>query len=72
MRAAIRYVLTAGEQYRQACGFWAVEIKHAGRFLHNPAVVRRDELAMDGVVTRTVETSGQSRQNTEPLVKRIA
>jgi len=66
----MRHVLTAGEHYRQAGGFGAGEIEHAGRFSRNPAVVRRDELAMDGVATRTVETSGQSRQNVEP--KRIA
>lgn len=67
----MKYVLTDGENYRQADGGWSESIDHAERFNYDAAVVRRDELAGAGVATRIVETSGRSRQNTEAMLLRV-
>jgi hypothetical protein len=68
----MKYVLADGDNYRQADGGFTDEIDHAERFSHDAAVVRRDELAMEGVDTRIVETSGRKRKTTEAMVMRIS
>lgn len=67
----MKYVLEHKGEYRQADGAWTDEIDHAERFSHDAAVVRRDELAMEGVATRIVETTGRKRKTTEAMVMRI-
>jgi sulfate adenylyltransferase subunit 1 (EFTu-like GTPase family) len=67
----MKYVLTHKGKYRQADGVFTDEVDHAERFSHDAAVVRRDELSMQGVATRIVETSGRKRNTTEAMVMRI-
>jgi hypothetical protein len=70
----MKYVLSdmAGENYRMADGLWCDSLDHAERFSHDAAKVRQEELLMEGVHTKVVETSGRKRKLTAAMAERVA
>lgn len=70
----MKYVLTdvAGENYRMADGSWSESIDEAERFDHDAAMVRREELIVDGCHTQVVETHGRKRKTTESMAMRVS